>query len=120
MEHAKDIILAMTGDKDTLLKSSKDYADFTNTKSGMQEAASDDAFASDFLGGQNPFEYFAPVAENIKIAPLSAYDQGCVELIQNAFSDYFQGNVDFDKAKTNFETAIMERYPEITEVQWPE
>ena len=120
MEHAKDIILAMTGDKDTLLKISQDYADFTNTKSGMQEAASDDAFASDFLGGQNPFEYFAPVAENIKIAPLSAYDQGCVELIQNAFSDYFQGNVDFDKAKTNFETAIMERYPEITEVQWPE
>ena len=120
MEHAKDIILAMTGDKDTLLKISKDYADFTNTKSGMQEAASDDAFASDFLGGQNPFEYFAPVAENIKIAPLSPYDQGCVELIQNAFSDYFQGNVDFDKAKSNFETAIMERYPEITEVQWPE
>ena len=120
MEHAKDIILAMTGDKDTLLKISKDYADFTNTKSGMQEAASDDAFASDFLGGQNPFEYFAPVAENIKIAPLSPYDQGCVELIQNAFSDYFQGNVEFDKAKTNFETAIMERYPEITEVQWPE
>ena len=60
------------------------------------------------------------VAENIKIAPLSPYDQGCVELIQNAFSDYFQGNVEFDKAKSNFETAIMERYPEITEVQWPE
>ena len=119
-EHAKDIILALTGNKDNLLKISQDYADFTNTKSGMQEAASDDAFASDFLGGQNPFEYFAPVAENIKIAPLSPYDQGCVELIQNAFSDYFQGNVEFDKAKTNFETAIMERYPEITEVQWPE
>ena len=61
------------------------------------------------LGGQNPFTYFAPVAENIKIAPLSAYDQGCVELIQNSFSDYFQGNVDFDKAKANFETAIKER-----------
>ena len=119
-EHAKDIILALTGNKDNLLKISQDYADFTNTKSGMQEAASDDAFASDFLGGQNPFEYFAPVAENIKIAPLSPYDQGCVELIQNAFSDYFQGNVEFDKAKSNFETAIMERYPEITEVQWPE
>ena len=119
-EHAKDIILAMTADKDNLLKISKDYSDFTNTKSGMQEVAKDDTFASDFLGGQNPFTYFSPVAENIKIAPLSAYDQGCVELIQNAFSDYFQGQVDYDKAKSNFETAIMERYPEITEVQWPE
>ena len=120
-EHAKDIILAMTADNDNLLKISKDYSDFTNTKSGMQEAATDDAnFSSEFLGGQNAFQYFAPVAENIKIAPLSAYDQGCVELIQNSFSDYFQGEVDFDKAKANFETAIKERYPDITQVEWPE
>ena len=120
-EHAKDIILAMTADKDNLLKISKDYSDFSNTKSGMQEAATDDAnFSSEFLGGQNAFQYFAPVAENIKIAPLSAYDQGCVELIQNSFSDYFQGEVDFDKAKANFETAIKERYPDITQVEWPE
>ncbi len=120
-KYAKDIILAMTANKDNLLSISKNYSDFTNTKSGMQEAAADDAaYSSDFLGGQNPFTYFAPVAENIKIAPLSAYDQGCVELIQNSFSDYLQGNVDFDKAKANFETAIKERYPDITEVVWPE
>ena len=86
----------------------------------MRDAATDDSFASSFLGGQNAYEYFAPVAENIKIAPLSSYDQGCVELIQNAFSDYFQGKVDFEKAKSNFETAIKERYPDITEVVWPE
>ena len=119
-QHVKDIIMAVTGTKENLLKISKDYSDFTNTQSGMQEAATDDNFASAFLGGQNAFEYFAPVAENIKMAPLSAYDQGCVELIQNAFSDYFQGNVDYDKAKANFETAIKERYPDITEIQWPE
>ena len=119
-EHVKDIILSLTADKDTLMKISKDYLDFTNTVSGMQEAAESDEYASDFLGGQNPYQYYAPVAENIEIAPLSAYDQGCVELIQNSFSDYFQGNVDFDRAKSNFETAIKERYPDITEIQWPE
>ena len=43
-----------------------------------------------------------------------------MELIQNAFSDYFQGNVDYDRAKSNFETAIKERYPDITESQWAE
>lgn len=119
-EHVKDIILSLTADKDNLLKISKDYLDYTNTVSGMQEAAQSDEFASDFLGGQNAYEYYAPVAENIQIAPLSAYDQGCVELIQNSFSDYFQGNVDFDRAKENFETAIKERYPDITEIQWLE
>ena len=120
LEHVRDIILALTSNKDNLLKISKDYLDFTNTMSGMREAATDDSFASSFLGGQNAYEYFAPVAENIKIAPLSSYDQGCVELIQNAFSDYFQGNVDFERAKENFETAIMERYPDITAVEWAE
>lgn len=119
--HVKDIILALTADKDNLLKISKEYSDFTNAQSSMQAAAKDDAnFSSDFLGGQNAFQYFAPVAENIVMAPLSAYDQGCVELIQNSFSDYLQGKVDFEKAKANFETAIKERYPEITEIQWPE
>ena len=86
-EHVRDIILALTATKDNLIKISKDYMDFTNTMSGMQEAATDDSFASEFLGGQNAYEYFSPVAENIVIAPLSSYDQGCVELIQNAFSD---------------------------------
>ena len=119
-EHVRDIILALTANKDNLIKISKDYLDFTNTMTGMEEAATDDSFASAFLGGQNAYEYFAPVAENIVIAPLSSYDQGCVELIQNAFSDYFQGNVDFDRAKENFETAIKERYPDITTVVWPD
>lgn len=119
-EHVRDIILALTATKDNLIKISKDYMDFTNTMSGMQEAATDDSFASEFLGGQNAYEYFSPVAENIVIAPLSSYDQGCVELIQNAFSDYYQGNVDFDRAKENFETAIKERYPDITTVVWPD
>ena len=54
------------------------------------------------------------------MAPLSTYDQGCVELFQNAFGDYLQGTIDYDKAKENFETAILERYPDLTEVQWPE
>lgn len=120
-QHVKDIILAVTANKENLIKISEDYSDFTNTKSGMQEAATnDDKFASEFLGGQNPFKYYSPVAENIQMAPLSSYDQGCVELIQSSFTDYLQGNIDFDKAKVNFETAIQERYPEITEIQWPE
>ena len=68
------MILAVTGDQENLLKISKEYLDYTNTKSGMQGVAEDSSYASAFLGGQNAFQYFVPVAENIKIAPLSAYD----------------------------------------------
>lgn len=116
----KDIILALTANKDNLTTITQNYSEFANAQSVMSAAATDDAFGSDFLGGQNPYGYFSDSLASIKMAPLSAYDQGCVELIQNAFSDYFQGQVDFDKAKSNFETAIMERYPEITAVEWPQ
>lgn len=120
-EHVKEIILALTGNKDNMLEISKKYSEFTNTQTGMRDAAKDDTnFSSVFLGGQNPYQYFSPVAENIKIAPLSSYDQGCVELIQNTFGDYLQGKIDFQKAKANFEIAIKERYPDISTVEWAE
>lgn len=118
--HVKDILLALTANADNLTSISRKYADFTNAKTVMQAAAEDDSFTSAFLGGQNPYTYFTPSADTIQMAPLSAYDQGCVELIQNAFGDYLQGQIDYDKAKENFETAIRECYPEITEIQWPE
>lgn len=118
--HVKDIIMALTGDKENLTNVAKEYTEFTNAQSVMKDAAANDEFSSAFLGGQNPYSYFADSLASIKMAPLSSYDQGCVELIQNAFGDYLQGQIDYDTAKANFETAIKERYPEITEIQWPE
>lgn len=117
--HVKDIIMALTGNQDNLTKVAKEYTEFTNAQSVMDAAASNDEFGSAFLGGQNPYGHFADSLSSIKMAPLSPYDQGCVELIQNAFGDYLQGQIDYDTAKANFETAIKERYPEITEIQWP-
>ena len=119
-QHIKDIMLAITGNKDNLVTITKEYLDFTNTQSGMKEIAEDASFSAEFLGGENPFKYFQPAADSISMTTLSSYDQGCVELIQNSFGDYFQGEVDFDKAKENFEKAIKERYPDITAVNWPE
>lgn len=117
--HVKDIIMALTGDNGNLTKVAKEYTEFTNAQSVMQDAAANDEFASAFLNGQNPYGYFADSLATIKMAPLSPYDQGCVELVQNAFGDYLQGQIDYDTAKGNFETAIKERYPEVTEVVWP-
>jgi ABC-type glycerol-3-phosphate transport system substrate-binding protein len=119
-EHVKEIILAVTANKDNLMKITTEYLDFTNTKSGMEEIAKDESFKAEFLGGENPFTYFQPAAANISMTTLSPYDQGCVELIQNSFGDYFQGQIDYETGKENFERAIMERYPEITAVNWPE
>ena len=58
-------------------------------------------------------------AAKIDMSNAGPYDQGLNESFQNAFKDYFTGNVDEDTAKANFETAIKEKYPELTDVVWP-
>lgn len=119
-EHVREIILALTGNADNMTKITQEYTEFTNNKPVMNSFAEDESFGTEFLGGENPFKYFAPAAEGITMTTLSPYDQACVETIQNSFGDYLQGQIDFEKAKINFETAIKERHPDITEVIWPE
>lgn len=117
----KDVMIKLTCTKDIMKAMTEDQSiqDYTNTVSGMQEIAADPNFQSEFLGGQNHIALFSEVAPTIDMSNVSSYDQGCNEQIQNAFGDYFDGNIDIDTAKGNFETAIKELYPEITDVIWP-
>ena len=117
-ETIKDVMAKLTCDKDLALAITTDTQDYTNNVEAMDELASSD-YASAFLGGQNHIALFAKAAPNIDMSNAGPYDQGCNEGIQTAFKDYFDGVVDIDTAKKNFETIIMEKYPELTEVVWP-
>lgn len=115
----KDVMLALTCNKDIMKQITADTQDYTNTISGMEEFAADPDFGSAFLGGQNHVALFSDVAPTIDMSNISAYDQGCNEHLQSAMKDYFDGNATLDEAKAAFETDIMEVYPELTEVVWP-
>lgn len=119
-EHVKDIMLAMTANTDILKAIAVEDNDMTNDQPLMEELGKDPTFASKILGGQNHIAVLAQVATAIDLSNISPYDQGCVETFQNAFGDYFSGAIDLEKAKKNFKTAIIERYPELTDVVWPE
>lgn len=114
----KDVMEKLTCDKDIMKKITLKEQDYTNNKAAMGEVAGSD-FKSDFLGGQNHIKLFTEVAPKIVMKYNTAYDQGCNESMQNTFLDYFNGTVDLNKAKANFEQSIKEKYPEITEVKWP-
>ncbi|OON86871.1 ABC transporter substrate-binding protein [Oribacterium sp. C9] len=117
----KDIMEQLTCNTEIMESMTRDQEiqDYTNTISGMKDIAEDKNFGSDFLGGENHVALFSETAEKIDMSNISPYDQGCNELIQRAMKDYFNGNVDLDTAKQNFETSIKEAYPEITDVAWP-
>ena len=114
-----DIMRSLTCDKAIMKQITEDTQDYTNNAPAMEELASSD-FKSDFLGGQNHIALFAAAAPNIDMSNAGPYEQGLNESFQGAFKDYFDGAVDLETAKTNFQTSIGEKYPELTEVVWPE
>ncbi len=110
-----DIIRKMTTDEDVMTEIVKADSDFVNNKPAMEAAATDDSFAFDVLGGQNPLAMFCEGAEKIDLSNISEYDQGCNESFQAAMKDYFEGNVDsYDAALENFYKSVSEKYPELT------
>lgn len=114
-----DVMKKLTCDKDIMKQITLDTEDYTNNKSAMKEIADDPDYGSAFLGGQNHIKLFAEQAEKIDMSNAGKYDQGCNEKIQAAFKDYFDGKVDEDTAKKNFEKAITELYPNLEKVEWP-
>ena len=118
LETIKDVMLKLTCDEAIMKQITMDTQDYTNNEKAMEEIASSD-YKSDFLGGQNHIALFAEAAKKIDMSNAGPYDQGLNESFQNAFKDYFTGTVDEDTAKANFETAIKEKYPELTDVVWP-
>ncbi len=110
----KDIILTMTTDADVMKEIAVNDSDCVNNKTVLAELASDETFANDILGGQNPYQQLADGAENVDMSNISNYDQGCNEEFQGAMKNYFDGNATYEEALAQFNTAIVEKYPELT------
>jgi hypothetical protein len=52
-------------------------------------------------------------SELVDMSNISIYDQGCNEEFQNAMQNYFEGNATYDEALAQFNTAVVEKYPEL-------
>ncbi|MCI1965416.1 MAG: carbohydrate ABC transporter substrate-binding protein [Oscillospiraceae bacterium] len=115
----KDVMVKLTCDANIMKSITSDTQDYTNNQKAMEEIAGSD-YQSAFLGGQNHIKLFATAAKKIDMSNASPYDQGLNESMQKVFHDYFNGTVDLETAKTNFEKDIKEKYPDLTEVKWPE
>jgi hypothetical protein len=104
----------LTTNEDIMLDIVKADSDFVNNKPAMEAAAKDESFAFPILGGQNPLDMLCAGAEKIDLSNQGAYDQGLNESFQQAMKNYFDGNAaDYDEALAQFNTAIVEKYPEL-------
>ena len=108
-----DIMKQLTTNKDIMLDIVAKDSDFVNNKPAMEEAATKDEYAFAPRGGQNPLAMFCNGAEKCDLSNQCEYDQGCNEEFQKAMKNYFDGNATLDQALEMFNSAIVEKYPEL-------
>lgn len=109
----KDIILKMTTDKDILTHIAKEDSDCVNSKTVLNQLSTTDKGNNAVLGGQNPYKMLEEGAEKIDMSKTCPYDQGLNEAYQNAMTDYYNGDVDYDGAIEEFYKAALEKYPDL-------
>ncbi len=110
----KDIILKMTTDQTVLKDIATKDSDCVNSKTVLSDLANDSKFGNKILGGQNPYKELEAGAEKVDMSNISNYDQGCNEEFQAAMKNYFDGNASYEDALSQFNTAIVEKYPDLT------
>lgn len=113
-EMAGTIMKALCCDTEIMTKMSEETLDYVNNKAAMKTLSDAGKGAYDFLGGQDFIAVFSPLAEDVDVSWMSAYDQKVQELMQTQLDAYAAGEKDKDTAIADFKAAVADAYPGVT------
>lgn len=111
---AGQIMKALCCDTDIMTKMSEETLDYVNNKTAMQTLSDAGKGAYDFLGGQDFIEVFSPLAENVDVSWMSAYDQKVNEMIVSQAQSYAKGEKTKETAIADFKASVADMYPDVT------
>jgi len=111
---AGQIMKALCCDTELMTQMAEETLDYVNNKTAMKTLSDAGKGAYEFLGGQDFIAMFSPLAENVDVSWMSAYDQRMNELFGTQVAEYAKGNKDKETAIADFKTAVADMYPDIT------
>ncbi len=111
---AGEIMKTLCCDTEIMTEMSRETLDYVNNKTAMQTLSDEGAGAYDFLGGQDFIAVFSPLADQVDVSFMSAYDQKINELLGTQITEYSLGNKDKETAIADFKAAVAEAYPSLT------
>lgn len=111
---AKEIMYAICCDTDTMYNICDQTLDYVNNKEAIQKMMDDGKGAYEFLGGQDFLAVFAPLAEQVDVKTMSAYDQNINNAWNVQVEAYANGEKDKDTALADFKAAVTDTYPDVT------
>ncbi len=111
---AGQIMQALCCDTEIMTSMSEATLDYVNNKAAMATLSEAGLGAYEFLGGQDFIEVFSPLADNVDVSWMSAYDQKINELLGTQLDSYSIGAKDKETAIADFKAAVAEAYPSVT------
>ena len=109
-----EIMKALCCDTTVLTEVSRQTLDYVNNNTAMKTLSDEGAGAYDFLGGQDFIAVFAPLADEVDVSFMSPYDQTIGNLLDPQVTAYSLGEKDKETAIADFETSVLEAYPNLT------
>lgn len=113
-ELAGKIMKAATCDTTVMKAICKGSLDYVNNKEAIAALQAEGVGKYDFLGGQDFLEYFAPLAEAIKLPAMCAEDFYITQAFDNQILEFTNGNKDKETALADFKAAVLDTYTYIT------
>ncbi|SFR63474.1 hypothetical protein [Anaeromicropila populeti] len=108
------IMKTLTCDTETMNKMADETLDYVNNKEAVQQLIDAGKGPYEFLGGQDFLSVFSPLAENVDVSWMSAYDQKINEQLDIQVKAYANGEKDKDAAIADFKAGVADMYPTLT------
>lgn len=111
-EEAADLIDYIINNEEFLESYTKEVGDVISNRNVVEKVK--DGFENEFLGGQNHYEEFATMIDDISGETVTEYDRTISKMYQDeALIPYSKGEVDKETAIKNFKAAVQNSYPDL-------
>ena len=112
-EIAAKIMKALCCDTSVMTKMAEQTMDYVNNKAAMQKLSSEGKGTYEFLGGQDFINAFLPLADEVDVSWMCAYDEQVNDLFGSYLSKYQEGNHKLDDVVAEFKAAVAEKFPKV-------
>lgn len=110
---AGKIMKTLCCDTDTMYNIASETLDYVNNRASVDKLIADGKGPYDFLGGQDFLAVFSPLADQVDVSWMSAYDQKINTALDTQVKAFAAGEKDKDTAIADLKKAVKNDYPAV-------
>lgn len=112
-EIAGKIMKTLCCNTDVMTKLAGETMDYVNNKKAMKTLADQGKGTYEFLGGQDYINAFLPLADDVDVSWMCAYDETLNDLFEVYLQDYQKGGKEIDDTLNEFKNAVRDTFPRL-------